>query len=175
MPPLERLTRLAQRSLPVIRRAAGWALSNARQVAGAARERVREARSPSTRRRRLASHAAAPAPAAARAGRTRAVPRPASPAATPAAPGADAGHVDREAVLVAESADEQAADGAGAEVHVAEPWPGYGEMTAADIIDRLAAADAGMLAVVRLYEGLHRNRVTVLRETDRQPGRRRPS
>jgi hypothetical protein len=71
-------------------------------------------------------------------------------------------------VLVAESADEGATDGAGAEIHVTEPWPGYGEMTAVDIIDRLAAADAGMLAVVRMYESSHRNRVTVTRETDRR-------
>ena len=52
-------------------------------------------------------------------------------------------------------------------MHVAEPWPGYGEMTAPDINDRLATADAGMLAVVRLYESAHRKRVTVTRETDR--------
>ena len=70
-------------------------------------------------------------------------------------------------MLVAESADAGAADGAGAEIHVAEPWPGYGEMTAADINDRLATADAGMLAVVRLYESAHRKRVTVAREAER--------
>jgi len=162
MPPLDRLTGLAQRSLPVIRRAAGWALTNARQVAVAARERVRESRAASPPPPTSTSNGAS---------RPRATP-PAPPAPAPSVattPGADAdaGHVEREAVLVAESADEQAADGAGAEVHVAEPWPGYGEMTAADIIDRLAVADAGILAVVRLYESSHSKRVTVLREADR--------
>ncbi len=158
MPKLDRLTGLAQRSLPVIRRAAGWALTNARQVAVAARERVRESRAPSPPSPPSASNGARPA-------RPPRSPAPAPPAPSPSAA---AGHVEREAVLVAESADEQAADGAGAEVHVAEPWPGYGEMTAADIIERLATADAGMLAVVRLYESLHRERVTVLREAGRR-------
>ena len=49
-------------------------------------------------------------------------------------------HVDEEAVLVAEVAEEGAEDGAGAELHVEAPWDGYDEMTAADIRDRLAAA-----------------------------------
>ena len=161
MPPLERLTRIAQTTLPVVSRAAKWARSNARRVAEAAVERGREARSSST-----STQAPPPPSAASPSPSPSPAPAPA-PAAAPA-PAPEHEHVEREAVLVAESADAGAADGAGAEIHVAEPWPGYGEMTAADIIDRLATADAGMLAVVRLYESGQRNRVTVLRESDRR-------
>ena len=158
MPTLERLTRIAQTARPVVTRGAGWALSNARRVAKLVVERGREIRSSSS----TSTSAPAPPPPPATAS-----PPPARPAPPPA-PEPEPEHVEREAVLVAESADEGAADGAGAEIHVAEPWPGYGEMTAADIIDRLAAADAGTLTVVRLYEDLHRKRVTVTRETDRR-------
>ena len=69
---------------------------------------------------------------------------------------------------MAESADAGAADGAGAQIRVGEPWNGYGSLTAREIIDRLAAATAETLAVARLYETTHRNRVTVIREIDRR-------
>ncbi len=154
MPTLERLSRAAQTARPVVTRGAGWALSNARRVAKLVVERGRELRSSSS------STSAPPPP-------TTAPPPPARPEPPPD-PAPEPAHVEREAVLVAESADKQAADGAGAEIRVAEPWPGYREMTAADIIGRLADADAGTLAVVRLYENLHRKRVTVIRETDRR-------
>ena len=77
-------------------------------------------------------------------------------------------HVDREAVVVAEFADEGAEDGAGAQIHVGEPWEGYGSLTAKEVNDRLAAASPESLAVARLYETAHRNRVTVLRAIDRR-------
>jgi hypothetical protein len=58
---------------------------------------------------------------------------------------------------------EGAPDGPGPVVHVDPPWAGYDSMTAAQIIDRLQAADAAEAAVVALYEASHRDRATVVR------------
>lgn len=77
-------------------------------------------------------------------------------------------HVDREAVVVAESADAGAADGAGAAIRVGEPWQGYSRLNAKDVTAQLATADAATLAVVRLYETANRKRRTVLDEIDRR-------
>jgi hypothetical protein len=71
-------------------------------------------------------------------------------------------HVDEEVVLVAETAEDGAEDGAGAELHVEAPWDGYDELTAADIRDRLAAASPAEAAAVELYETTHKNRSSVL-------------
>jgi hypothetical protein len=71
-------------------------------------------------------------------------------------------HVDEETVLVAESAEEGAEDGAGAELTVEAPWEGYDQMTAADIRDRLSAATAVEAAAVELYETTGKNRRTVI-------------
>ena len=71
-------------------------------------------------------------------------------------------HVDEETVLVAESAEEGAEDGAGAELTVEAPWDGYDQMTAADIRDRLSAATAVEAAAVELYETTRKNRRTVI-------------
>jgi hypothetical protein len=76
-------------------------------------------------------------------------------------------HVDEEVVLVAESAEEGAEDGAGAELHVDPPWDGYDRMTAADIRDRLGAASAIEAAAVELYESTHKSRRTVLDAAER--------
>ena len=76
-------------------------------------------------------------------------------------------HVDEEPVLVAEAAEEGAEDGAGAELHVEPPWDGYERMTAADIRDRLVAADAAEAAAVELYESTHRSRRSVLDAAER--------
>ncbi len=91
-------------------------------------------------------------------------PEPAPPEPEPPEPA----HVDRDAVVVAQSADAGAADGAGAQIRVDEPWSGYRQLTAKDVTAQLATADAAMLAVVRLYESTHRNRSTVLAEIDRR-------
>jgi len=72
------------------------------------------------------------------------------------------GHLDDDEPELVES--EGAAD-PGPELHVAEPWPGYARLRAAEIIDRLASADPATSAVVRLYESTHRNRRTVLDAT----------
>jgi hypothetical protein len=75
-------------------------------------------------------------------------------------------HVDEEPVLVAEVAEEGAADGAGAELHVESPWEGYDQMTAADVCDRLALATPAEAAAVELYEASGRNRRAVLDAAD---------
>ncbi len=112
-------------------------------------------------RRPVTSTSAAPAPA----------PTPTEPRARDMSPDpvAEPLHIDEEPPrVVRSSADPGAEDGVGATIHVEEPWDGYGAMTAADIIDRLAVADSAQLAAVRLYEGTHRDRRTVLAEVDRR-------
>ncbi len=71
-------------------------------------------------------------------------------------------HVTEEPELVHSYAEPGAEDGPGASVHVAEPWKGYGHMTADDVVARLAAASPEELAAVELYERLHRGRPTVV-------------
>ena len=101
---------------------------------------------------------------------------PPAPAPAPAPPApvavpdeaAEPQHVDRGAVVVAESADAGAADGAGAQIRVDEPWDGYSRLTAKDVTAQLATADPATLAVVRMYEATHRNRRTVLADVDRR-------
>jgi hypothetical protein len=70
--------------------------------------------------------------------------------------------------IVLESADAGAEDGAGAQVRVAEPWSGYDQLGARDVIERLAAATPAELAAVELYEGSKRRRKTVLAEAERR-------
>jgi hypothetical protein len=70
--------------------------------------------------------------------------------------------VSEEPELVEEFAEPGAEDGAGAEVHVDEPWDGYGQMNAKDVIARLTAASPAELAAVQLYEGGNRGRRTIL-------------
>jgi hypothetical protein len=79
----------------------------------------------------------------------------------PAAPRAPA-HVSEEPVLVAEVAEAGAEEGAGAEIHIEEPWPGYDRMTAADIRDRLRSAPKAVAAAVSLYEASRKGRTSVL-------------
>ena len=77
-------------------------------------------------------------------------------------------HVSEEPELVREVAEAGAEDGAGAAITVAEPWNGYGRMSAKDVIARARAGNAAELAAVRLYESRHRSRQTVLAAVDRQ-------
>jgi hypothetical protein len=77
-------------------------------------------------------------------------------------------HVSEEPVLVAKSADPGAADGAGAEIEVAEPWSGYAGSRAADVVARLAHATAEEVAVAQLYETLHSGRRSVLDAAERR-------
>jgi pyruvate/2-oxoglutarate dehydrogenase complex dihydrolipoamide acyltransferase (E2) component len=170
MPALDHLSRAAGISLTVARRAGTLALSTARQVADMAVERRSRSRArtswtppppvssapPSTQPREAPPAAPAPEPAST-----------SDPAPAPvAAPAAD--RVDREAVVVAESADDGVCGGAGAQIRIGEPWEGYGSLTVKQINDRLADANPETLAVARLYETANRNRVTVLKEIDRR-------
>jgi hypothetical protein len=77
-------------------------------------------------------------------------------------------HVSEEPVLVEEFADPGAEDGAGAEVTVDEPWAGYRQLTAQELIERLVALSPEELAAVQLYEGTHRRRDTVLTAVEHQ-------
>jgi hypothetical protein len=77
-------------------------------------------------------------------------------------------HVSEEPVLVRESAEPGAEEGAGARITVIEPWTGYGRMNATDVIDRVRTASVAELAALRLYEARHRARRTVLAAVDRQ-------
>ena len=85
-------------------------------------------------------------------------PRPASPPM----------HVSEELRFVEAFAEPGAEDGAGAEVHIKEPWNGYAHMTANEIIARLADATREQIAAVMLYERVHRRRRTVLAAAERQ-------
>jgi hypothetical protein len=95
-------------------------------------------------------------------------PEPAPPAVPEPEPEAATAHLEDEPELVAEFADPGAEEGAGAELHVDEPWSGYGQMNAADIRDRVVSADAAELAVVQLYESGHRKRRSVLEAVERR-------
>jgi hypothetical protein len=77
-------------------------------------------------------------------------------------------HVSEEPTLVEEFAEAGAENGAGAQVHIAEPWDGYAHMNAQDIIARLSHADAAELAAVQLYEAAHRSRATVMTVVERE-------
>jgi hypothetical protein len=77
-------------------------------------------------------------------------------------------HVDEGAVLVAEVAETGAEDGAGAELEIQEPWDGYDEMTADQIVDVISDAGRESLAAVELYEAMNKNRHTVLEAAERR-------
>jgi hypothetical protein len=82
-------------------------------------------------------------------------------------------HLDVDDELVEEVAEPGAEDGAGAQVTIAEPWSGYRELRAADVIDRLAAASPEELAAIELYELSSRNRRTVVAAAHRELSSRR--
>jgi hypothetical protein len=58
--------------------------------------------------------------------------------------------------------------GAGPEVHVDEPWPGYRGMNAADIKARLRSAPPTVAAAVSLYEAGGKGRTSVLEAAARR-------
>lgn len=76
-------------------------------------------------------------------------------------------HIDEEPVLVAETAEAGAEDGAGPELHIDAPWDGYDGMTAADIRGRLQAATPAEAAAVELYEASRKGRSSVLQAAGR--------
>jgi hypothetical protein len=86
-------------------------------------------------------------------------PRPRRPA-RPLPP--EAKTLDDSPVPVAEFGEEGAEEEPGADVSVAEPWEGYGRMSAADIRRRLDGEDREVLAAVVLYEGFAKKRSSVI-------------
>ena len=77
-------------------------------------------------------------------------------------------HVSEGLQFVEAFAEPGAEEGAGAAVHVMPPWKGYAQMTADEVLVRLADASPEELAAVTLYEGAHRSRRTVLVGARRQ-------
>jgi hypothetical protein len=77
-------------------------------------------------------------------------------------------HVSEEPELVAEVAEAGAEEGAGAEVRVEEPWPGYARMTAAEIRTRLQEEPLAVAAAVSLYEASGKGRSSVLEAAARR-------
>ena len=71
-------------------------------------------------------------------------------------------HVESEVELVAESADVDATEPPGPQLHVDEPWEGYRRMKVAEITAQLDGQPPEVLAAVELYETTHRNRRGVL-------------
>lgn len=49
-----------------------------------------------------------------------------------------------------------------------EPWPGYDEQTVAEINKALTGASDDLVATVRDYERSHKNRTSILKNTDRE-------
>jgi hypothetical protein len=104
---------------------------------------------------------------------------PAAPPAAPAVPAAPTAatqsplpqaapaHISAEPEFVEAFAEPGAEEGAGAAVHIDEPWHGYAQMPANAVIARLSEASPEELAVVELYEGTHRRRKTVLTAAQR--------
>lgn len=76
--------------------------------------------------------------------------------------------MSEEPTLVEESAEPGAEDGAGAELHIREPWEGYRRMGAREVASRLSGASAAELAAVQLYETSNRGRQTILAAVARQ-------
>ena len=80
----------------------------------------------------------------------------------------DLDHIEVEVEVVAVSADPEAPDPPGPELHVDEPWEGYRRMKAAEIIARIDEASREELAVVELYETMNRRRATVMAAAERR-------
>jgi hypothetical protein len=83
-------------------------------------------------------------------------------------------HVSEEPELVQELAEPGAEEGAGAQLRIVEPWAGYDEMKAADIVQRMAFATREELAAVELFELARRNRKSVVAAAQRALKRASP-
>lgn len=90
------------------------------------------------------------------------------PESPPVAPAEEPAHVSEEPELVEEFAEPGAEDGAGAELHIREPWDGYHHLSASEVTARLSGASAADLAAVQLYESSNRRRRTILAAAARQ-------
>ena len=171
MPALEDLLlRIAQLPVTVAQRAGSVAISIARKVAPAACRSDADDDVRAGDRYEPVSSPPQPQPQPSEQPAEPAVPTPPEAAAAAPAPAAapPPAHVDREAVVVAEFADPGAEDGPGPQIRVDEPWKGYGELTAKQVIAELQGASPAALAVARLYEPANRARRTVIEAIDRK-------
>jgi hypothetical protein len=89
-------------------------------------------------------------------------PTPSAPAPVAAQPPPPPAHVSTEPELVEAFSEPGAEDGAGAQVHVGEPWPGYRGLKARDVVARLPFATREELAAVELFERAGANRKSVI-------------
>ena len=114
-------------------------------------------------------------------GRGPTVEEPPAPAATvarptppppPAAGPSEPRRVDEEATVVAEFAEEGAEEGAGAEVALAQPWEGYDQLQADELVEQISDASDETLAAVALYERSTRARPSVIGAAEEQLRRR---
>lgn len=62
--------------------------------------------------------------------------------------------------------ESEGAGAAGPEIHVGEPWDGYGSMKAGEVVRRLKDADDATRAMVRLYEQQTKKRKSILAATE---------
>jgi hypothetical protein len=127
-------------------------------VSEAAPSAARPVRKPS------AATTPAPPPASAQPAPPEPEPTPA-PAPLPLRP--EPSHVSAEPELVESFSEPGAEDGAGAEVHIGEPWPGYRHLKARDVIARLPSASREELAAVELFERAGANRKSVVVAAER--------
>jgi hypothetical protein len=104
----------------------------------------------------------APPTASAPAPTTAPSPAPAPSAAPAPAPAPEPLHISTEPELVEEVAEPGAEDGAGAQIRVREPWPGYRSLKARDVVARLPSITREELAAIELYELAHANRKSVV-------------
>lgn len=159
--------RASARALQLWLRATGEAAGVALDAAGTLRRAVGGDKD------RSANGAAAPEPGTSvEQPRPAAVSEPGTARRPSAAPGPslvqEPAHVSEEPELVAELSEPGAEEGAGAEVHVHEPWEGYATCNAREVIARLSAASVAELAAVQMYETGHRGRQTILAAVDRE-------
>jgi hypothetical protein len=125
---------------------------------------------PATEERPAPATEERPEPATERPAADTTPPRPIErePAGTQLPPENVPAHVSEEPTLVEEFAEPGAEDGAGAQVNIAEPWEGYAQMNAKEIIARVSDANAVELAAMQLYEAAHRSRETVMTAVERE-------
>jgi outer membrane biosynthesis protein TonB len=95
-------------------------------------------------------------------------PPPPEPEPEPEPEPVEPAHVSEEPELVAEFAEPEAADGAGPEIEVQEPWDGYRRLKADEVVAAVADLSREELAVVELYEATHRKRRSVTSAVERR-------
>jgi hypothetical protein len=164
--------RVTERAMSLASDAAGFVIE---QVSPGPRPRASESR-PTARSASSAQPAPTPTPATGTSQPTSTEPPPPAqplivpraPEPQPVAPVEEPTHVSEEPELVEEFAEPGAEDGAGAELHIREPWDGYRQMNAREVTARVSRASAAELAAIQLYESSNQGRQTILAAVARQ-------